>query len=278
MSSSVRTLLLCAAGFGICGQIGCSAVPQHRLSQSQNRARQLYEQNQALAADRQNIHNSATSLSAQLQQMQQDLASLQAARNTEKELLANANDERNRLRDRYASLLESTRNAASPLSAESTRQFQDLARRYPNFEFDPHTGVSKFDGDVWFDSGSAEVQKRDAQELLREFAQILNKDGANDLNVLIVGHTDDRRIAKRSTKSKHPSNLYLSAHRAISVHDTLAKNGLKPERMGIAGYGPYQPIVPNRDNESRQKNRRVEIFVLAPNAPIAGMGPTGTFR
>jgi len=259
-----------AIGFLALCIVGCTAVPRHQLSQSQNRARQLYEQNRALAVDRQNIHNQAASLAAQQQQMQQELASLQAANETERQLLASARDERDKLRQRYTSLLDSTRNAENPLSAESTQQFQDLARRYPNFEFDPQTGVSKFHSDVLFASGSAQVQAN-SSGLLKEFASILNQGDAQDLNILIVGHTDDQRIVKTSTRAKHPTNLHLSAHRAINVRDALAASGLQKDRMGIAGYGPYQPRVANRDDQARQQNRRVEIFVLAPNAPIASL-------
>ena len=43
--------------------------------------------------------------------------------------------------------------------------------------------------------------------------------------------------------------------------------------MGAAGYSMYQPVVPNKDAPSRQKNRRVEIFVLAPDAAVAGWDP-----
>lgn len=270
MSSPLRIMMFCAVGAMAFSHSGCTAVPRNQLSQSQNRARQLYEQNQALAADRQQIHNQAASLAAQQQQLEQELQALRVAKQTDEQLLVSAQSERDKLRSRYTNLLDTTRNAANPLSAESTRQFQDLARRYPNFEFDPQTGVSKFHSDVWFSSGSADVQKN-SQELLTEFSNILNQGDAQDLNILVVGHTDDRRIAKASTKSKHPSNLHLSAHRAINVCDSLASHGLRRERMGIAGYGPYQPLAPNKDNESRQKNRRVEIFVLAPNAPIASL-------
>lgn len=265
-----RILLLCAVGALTLAQIGCTAVPRHQLSQSQNRARQLYEQNQALAVERQNAQNAAATLAAQQQQLQQEIQSLRNANDTDRQLLASAQAERDKLRSRYTNLLDTTRNATNPLSAESTRQFEDLARRYPNFEFDPQTGVSKFHSDVLFASGSAEVQQN-SQALLNEFAKILNQGDAQDLNILVVGHTDDQRIAKSSTRSKHPSNLHLSAHRAINVCDALAKHGLQKQRMGIAGYGPYQPRVANRDNETRQQNRRVEIFVLAPNAPIAGL-------
>jgi chemotaxis protein MotB len=41
--------------------------------------------------------------------------------------------------------------------------------------------------------------------------------------------------------------------------------------MGAAGYSMHQPIAPNGNDANRQKNRRVEIFVLAPDASIAGI-------
>ncbi len=277
MPSFTRVITLAALGAMTLGHTGCTAVPRSQLSQSQNRARQLYEQNQALAADRQNIHNQASTLAAQQQQLQQELQALRAQKQTDEQLLASAQSERDKLRSRYTNLLDMTRNASNPLSAESTRQFEDLARRFPNFSFDPQTGVSKFHDDVWFASGSAEVQ-RNSEQLITEFANILNQGDARELNILIVGHTDDRRIAKASTRSKHPTNLHLSAHRAINVCDSLAKHGLRRERMGVAGYGPYQPLVPNKDEESRQKNRRVEIFVLAPNAPVASLNSGNDIR
>jgi chemotaxis protein MotB len=39
--------------------------------------------------------------------------------------------------------------------------------------------------------------------------------------------------------------------------------------MGVAGYNKYQPLVPNTNDSSRQQNRRVELFVLAPETAIA---------
>ena len=56
----------------------------------------------------------------------------------------------------------------------------------------------------------------------------------------------------------------------------LSRDGIKDTRMGAAGYSMYQPVVENKDSASRQKNRRVEIFVLAPDALIAGWDPTWT--
>jgi chemotaxis protein MotB len=117
-----------------------------------------------------------------------------------------------------------------------------------------------------------------AEELLREFAKILNKGDSSELNILIVGHTDDQVVSKASTRAKHADNWYLSCDRAISVVHSLQKNGIKPARMGATGYGPYQPRVAQKTDDARKQNRRVEIFVLAPNASMAGRDPATSFQ
>ncbi|MEE2739452.1 MAG: OmpA family protein, partial [Planctomycetota bacterium] len=66
------------------------------------------------------------------------------------------------------------------------------------------------------------------------------------------------------------TNWHLSAHRAISVQDFLQDSGVRASRMGVAGYGEHQPVEANSTNGSRQRNRRVEIYVLAPDAAVAG--------
>jgi chemotaxis protein MotB len=40
--------------------------------------------------------------------------------------------------------------------------------------------------------------------------------------------------------------------------------------MGVMGYGQYQPVSPNDVADGRQRNRRVEIFVLGPETPMVG--------
>jgi len=54
----------------------------------------------------------------------------------------------------------------------------------------------------------------------------------------------------------------------------LRKAGIPDDRMGIAGFGQHQPISPNDTAESRQKNRRVEIFVVGPDTPVVGWSET----
>ncbi|MEZ6046161.1 MAG: OmpA family protein [Planctomycetaceae bacterium] len=160
----------------------------------------------------------------------------------------------------------------NPLSDATSRRFQELAEKYKDFEFDPHTGVSKFHSDILFDSGSDRL-KKDAMPLLSEFAAIMNDGDARNLNILVVGHTDDKNIVRSATKTHHPTNWHLSTNRANSVVLALSQGGVAETRMGAAGYSKYQPVMDNVDDGTRSKNRRVEIFVLAPDAIVAGWDP-----
>ncbi|MDA0832393.1 MAG: OmpA family protein [Planctomycetota bacterium] len=256
MPTSIRIpALLCGCLFLVVVS-GCQMVPQNQYRMSQLRNRQLHQQNQM-------SNGSLQSILAQKQQLEQQNAALNAR-------VSNLEGERSQLNEKYVSMLN--RNQKSPLSPEATSRFQDLARRYPEFEFDPATGVSKFRDDILFDLGSDQI-KSSAENLLREFAQIMNQGEAQQLNILVVGHTDNTPISKASTKAKHPTNWHLSTDRADEVVLKLAQVGISEKRMGAAGYSMFQPVAPNSDGKSKAQNRRVEIFVLAPDAVVAGWDP-----
>jgi len=87
---------------------------------------------------------------------------------------------------------------------------------------------------------------------------------------LIVGHADDRQIAKKPVRDLFSDNFHLSLCRANQVARVLQQSGLDSRRIGVAGYGPNQPIAPNTTPEGRQKNRRVEIFLMAQEVPVIG--------
>ncbi len=247
-----------------CVSVGCSHHA-HQIRQANYRSMQLSQQNQMLSAE--------SAQSRQLaQQLQQQLGSSQAERSQLQQQVASLSAERQDLQQRYMTMVNNVKQQGSPLSPSTTEQFEDLARRFPDFDFDPQTGVSKFHSDILFESGSAEIRAA-ATPLLEEFAQILNQGDAQRLNVLVVGHTDDKPVVRPHTKTKHYDNWELSVHRSVSVTRLMGRVGVRDNRMGCAGYGPHQPLVPNSDDKSRQRNRRVEIFVLAPNAAVAGWDP-----
>ena len=284
MATLARLSLFGLVGLVSCLPSGCNVVPAQVLRQSQLRAAQLHQQNKTLAFERDQASHLAQALAAEKDQwaarsgdLQQQIAGLQSELAIANSRAENFHAERGQLQQKLVSALNQLKNQPSPLSSDATRRFEDLARRYPEFEFDPQTGVSKFHSDILFDTGSAELKQR-GTALLQEFAQILNQGEAQRLNILVVGHTDDQPIARAGTAQKHPTNWHLSTNRANSVILSLAKHGITQNRMGAAGYSMYQPIAPNKDERSRQQNRRVEIFVLAPDAAVAGWDPAATSR
>ena len=268
MPPLVRISVICLCSLTALSQTACNTVPPQMLQQSQLRARQLYDQNNALATERDQASQSAQSLA-------QKNAALQSELEIANQRVDNLHSDRSQLQQRYVSLLQRSRDQESPLSQDATRRFQELDRKFPGFEFDPQTGVSKFHSDILYSSGSAQI-KSSAKELLKEFASIMNDGTARELNILVVGHTDDKRIVKQRTRTQHPTNWHLSTNRAKSVVLALKSYKIAENRMGAAGYSMFQPVVPNADEKTRQQNRRVEIFVLAPDAVVAGWDPADT--
>ncbi len=153
--------------------------------------------------------------------------------------------------------------AGAPLPMELNVKLTEFAAENPDLvSFNEETGMLKFKSDLLFASGSAEVQQ-DAVTALEKLADIIKSPEANDFDVVVAGHTDDVRIAKPSTKKKHPTNWHLSVHRAVGVVQVLQKQGIDPERLSARGFGEYRPIEPNKaGNKGNAANRRVEIFIV----------------
>jgi chemotaxis protein MotB len=254
-------LMLLAAALGAVSA-GCASCCEDDLCYET--AWDLSRQNQTLAADNANTDRHTDALADQTESLRERNRALE-------DELANLRAGQGDMERRYQELLNNQWTPQpTPLPDATTSRLNELARRYPgSFEFDPATGISKFNTDILFETGKDEVRP-DAQQMLHEFASILNDPEVYDYNVMIVGHTDDRRIARETTRAKHPTNWHLSAHRAISVEQFLNHSGITDQRRGVAGYGPNQPLVPNDSAQARQLNRRVEIFVLAPDSVVAG--------
>jgi chemotaxis protein MotB len=82
--------------------------------------------------------------------------------------------------------------------------------------------------------------------------------------VVVSGHTDNTPIHTE----KFPSNLELSAARAIHVAMALIDNGVSQNRVSIQGFSEYRPLFDNITPEHRQANRRVEISLINDQKPI----------
>lgn len=249
--------------------VGCCHSPHKRhLNQSQMFGQQMYLQSQQLAAEHGQMQGTMGTLAAEKQRLEQQNQALKANLDLANQRLDNIASSNDQLSDKYRDLLTSS-SSTNPLNDSQIRKFEELRQRYPEFEFDPQTGVSKFSTDLLFSSGSDDVNAR-SQQILREFAGIMNQGDAQHLNILVVGHTDNQPIAK--ARMRHPTNWHLSTNRAVAVVLAMKQAGISDIRMEAAGYGENQPITPNTSDAARAKNRRVEIFILAPDANIASFG------
>ena len=148
------------------------------------------------------------------------------------------------------------------LPAELTSMLEEWAKGSDLVTFDPNRGVVKFKSDLLFEKGSDDVAPA-AAESVKTLCRILNTEQAKEFDIIIAGHTDDLPILKPETKEKHPTNWYLSAHRALKVLDVMTNSGIVSERASIRGFGEFRPIVPNElGKKGNPQNRRVEIYIV----------------
>jgi chemotaxis protein MotB len=267
MGPFLRCFVLALLCLVVAMQSGCHCREKRMLRQSQMHSRQLYQQYQGLAMERNQFQGNLSQLMAEKAQLEQQNATLRNGLELANQRVDNMLAANSSLEDKVKNMLTSS--TKNPLSTDANQRMEELRRKYPDFEFDPQTGVSKFQENLLFASGSDEIRP-EAYALLQEFARIMNSADSKHLKVLVVGHTDDKPISRKAVADKHPTNWHLSTDRANSVVLALKKSGLAEQRMGAAGYSLFQPLAPNSDDKNRQKNRRVEIFVLAPDAVVAG--------
>jgi chemotaxis protein MotB len=104
---------------------------------------------------------------------------------------------------------------------------------------------------------------RDGQARLDAVAASLQAVSADmpselDWQLIIEGHTDDRRM---STSSAYRNNWELSADRAVAIVDYLMRQGVSGEHLYAVGRADIEPLVPNTSAEARQQNRRIELML-----------------
>ena len=244
---------------------GCAFVPKSRYDAAEAMNRSLVGQTRAQLAEIANLQTHSRYIEDQLRLTEQDLARMEQVAGLDRKRLANYERERSSYRQQLTGMRRGPFKVPQGLSA----RLKGLSGRFPSLQFDPMTGISKLDTDVLFNTGKADLRP-ETRRMLDDFARLFNSPEAQDLKIMVVGHTDDRRVAKRETRETYPDNWHLSAHRALAVAEYLSQAGVPDERLGVAGFAQHQPIQPNRSAEDRSQNRRVEIFVTGPETPVVG--------
>jgi flagellar motor protein MotB len=246
-------LFVMAAG-ALAPVAGCY-VPKSELVNYETTNRVLAEQNRAQLVEIQNLEVHSRQVEDQLIRAEQELAARDQADPNSPRL--------------YGDPARAGLSNGRRLPASVSQQLLGWARQYPNLNFDAETGVSKCDMDVLFDSGQSEL-KPSARTMLTALAQVLQLAEAKDLKIMVVGHTDNQRIVGQEIREKYANNFHLSTARALAVADLLRSQGLSDQRIGVAGFGAHEPVVANDSALQRQKNRRVEIFVMPRDVPVVG--------
>lgn len=114
-----------------------------------------------------------------------------------------------------------------------------------------------------FNTGSAELT--DAGRTMLDGVM----DVLREYNVYLVvrGHAD----AAESSLSPYASAWELSAARAASSVDYLAKGGIMPTRLRAVAYADTRPVQPGTSEASLSRNRRVEFYFHRPEANVSRM-------
>jgi outer membrane protein OmpA-like peptidoglycan-associated protein len=140
---------------------------------------------------------------------------------------------------------ERARQAASDLRAQLLEQFNKVLPTT-----DTSRGLQVNMGDVLFDTGKYDLRIEAREGLAKLTGIVLSHPG---LALAVEGYTDN--------VGTDSFNQALSQHRANAVRDYLLQQGLEPNSVSAAGFGPTSPVAGNDTPKGRQQNRRVEIIV-----------------
>lgn len=254
LASVRRAGVVLAAGVLIPALSGCANQQEYDRLLAANRA--LEERNVLLQQELDSKDGALGAMRGRVGQGDMTLSELQR-RNAE------LNAELQSLKGSYGDLTgRLDRASLGVLDPAIDRALRELAAKHPNMiKYDPARGMVQFASDLTFAMGSVEVTA-EARNSLQEFARILASAPGAQYDIRIVGHTDNVPVSRPETRQKHPTNTHLSAHRAISVRDTLATMGVPGNKMEIAGWGEYRPVVANPSKGGASQNRRVEIYLV----------------
>jgi chemotaxis protein MotB len=185
---------------------GC-CVPKTQFCEIQAQNRALSEQNRAQLAEIENLKVHNDFAEDKLSRAEEDLARLEERIDLSRIQLASYQQEHAVLGVQVQDLIG--RSPAARLPQSVSNQLKELSKRYPNLHFDPVTGIAKIETDILFDGGQVEL-KSGARELAGDLARVLKSPEAGNLKVMVVGHTDDRQVAKNPPATSIPT-IFTSA-------------------------------------------------------------------
>jgi chemotaxis protein MotB len=150
---------------------------------------------------------------------------------------------------------------------KSQLDLMKLSEEVDVIEKDSETIILRVNDSILFKTGQSSVTPK-SYPVLRNIADIIRP---LPMKLRVEGHTDDIMIGQNPM-----ANWDLSVARAISVMRFFKQGDLlQLDRMAAIGYGSEIPIVPNRDDATRARNRRVDFVLRLDKLPDAENTPSG---
>jgi outer membrane protein OmpA-like peptidoglycan-associated protein len=180
-------------------------------------------------------------------------ATLRVEARNMKSQLDDVSDDLRQLRDQYAHL-EKQRQADSLATQrdQAYRTLNEMLRPLATLQQDTR-GFKVVLPDTLFLAQKSTLGPKAPPKLNPIAAVILSQPS---VQFVIESYADD--------KSGPDGGMQLSQERGQAVGDFLSSAGVDSSRYSVTGYGPANPIAPNKTLKGRASNRRVELVFLKP--------------
>lgn len=241
-----RALFLFVVGLVMSGLVGCVSTGKYRRKSDEADAlsKKLSAVNVEMEGVKKNLATTLTALKATATEKDKIIADLTAAKQEKEESVA-------KLKNTYENLVNDMKKEIKQGEILIT-QLQDKLT------------VNLVDK-IIFDSGQS-IVKENGRKILDRVGAILKK--IDDKQIRIEGHTDNVPIGPE-IKDRFPTNWELSTARATNVARYLIdKVGINPNLVSVTGYADQRPVATNDTEESRAKNRRIEIVLVPIEAVV----------
>lgn len=131
-----------------------------------------------------------------------------------------------------------------------------------------------FDGGLLFASGKSTLTAT-AQNNLTQFAQNVV---TSDMDLAIVGHTDNDAWKGCTAAESTAKNQALSESRASAVSKYLNGKGIASSQIKtVMGKGETTPVADNSTAAGKAQNRRVEVYII-PSDEMVAAANAGTLK
>lgn len=160
--------------------------------------------------------------------------------------------------------------AGALIGNQMEKQKKELEEQLPNTEIEMTNDGQAikiiFDSGLLFNTNSSTLSSASRRDLSVFASNLLENP---DTDIEIIGHTD--------SSGNDRINNPLSEKRAESVFRFLREKGVQSARMSFEGRGSREPIATNSTSAGKQKNRRVEVFIL-PSQKMIQEAEAGTLK